>query len=495
MRKTFFVTCLFLAALAAHGQQPLVEKIDVNLVNVDVTVTSHGAPARGLTRDDFEVREDGVLQTITNFDAVETTPVQVAISHGGTMAATTASPAAALTPDDRFRRKTLLIVDYAHTSKVNRNRALQRLEEFIDDPSTAVNDWSIAVAASDIKIVLPLTSDKKRIHACIEAMRNDATWRPVAGGPAVTLDMRLPHMDPAEAAADSTYTSVAFRAVRDGARAFAGAEGKKIILLISAGFGDLNVPSSLGSRHGGKILTLRDELIHEVNASNLSFYILDPEGMGMNTAGSLYWMARETGGRFMGDNFPERALRQFEELSSNFYSLAYRPQHPEDSKYHHITVRLKKAGSYKLQYRDGYGSLPIELQLERTLSSASGATMQASVLPLSVTAGEPRADGKKLLMNVAIAVPLKNLEFVPSREGSDARVNLFVSVFDAAGHNLGIQRFVTSAHAKRDETTDHGDLIQNATLRLTKGTGHTIVVAVHDQVTDAVGVARQHLEF
>jgi hypothetical protein len=74
-------------------------------------------------------------------------------------------------------------------------------------------------------------------------------------------------------------------------------------------------------------------------------------------------------------------------------------------------------------------------------------------------------------------------------------VNLFVSVFDAQGHNLGIQRFTTSAHAKRDETTDHGELIQNATLRLTKGSGHTIVVAVHDQVTDAVGVARQHLEF
>src|SRR5438046_4838598 len=121
--------------------------------------------------------------------------------------------------------------------------------------------------------------------------------------------------------------------------------------------------------------------------------------------------------------------------------------------------------------------------------------MQTSVIPMSVTPGEARPSNGKLLLPIVISVPLKNLQFVPSRFGSDAKVNLFVSVFDADGRNLGVQRFITSAHAKRDETTDHGDLIQNATLKLTKGRAHTIVVAVHDQVTDSVGVAKQRIEF
>lgn len=495
MRRLIVVAALFLA-VSVSGQQ-LVEKIDVNLVNVDVTVTAKGHAIQGLTKDDFEVREDGIPQTITNFYGVENAP---AVAAGESV--TVQAPV-----DERFRRKVLVIVDYAHTSRINRNRALQRLEEFIDDRFTGGQyEWSIALAGSEMKIALPLTSDKARIHGCIEAMRHDAMWQPAPDAPAMSLAVRLPFMDPMEGMKDPTYT--ALRAVREGARAFAGAEGKKIILLISAGFGNgMDVDASqLPSGHFGaaaaavasmsrQMMSLRDELIREANASNLNFYCIDPEAMRKEVNSSLYWMGRETGGALLAANFPEKALRQFDELSSNFYSLAFRPQHPQDLKYHRITVRLKKPGSYKLQYRDGYGNLPIEAQLERTLATPNAATMQTSVLPMSVTPGEPRSSNGKVLLPVAISVPLKNLQFVPSRTGSDAKVNVFVSVFDANGHNLFVQHFIASAHANRDESTDHGELIQNATLRLTRGTGHTIVVAVHDQVTDSVGVARQRIAF
>lgn len=497
MRRLVILASTLFAA-AAYGQQ-LTEKIDVNLVNVDVTVTSSGHSIQGLTKDDFEIREDGVPQTITNFYAVENTSARAA--------ETGVRPAAESPVDERFRRKVLLIVDYAHSSKINRNRALLRLEQFIDDRFRGGQyDWSIALAAHDIKIILPLTSDKTRIHDCIEAMRNDSMWQASPDTPPVSLAVRLPFMEPDEGFNDSTFTAIAFRAVRDGARAFAGAEGKKIILLMSAGFGagmDVN-PNQLPSGTFGaaaaavgtmsrQVMTLRDSLIREANASNLNFYCINPEGMGGSSA--LYWMGRQTGGALLAGNFPEKSLLQFDELSSNFYSLAYRPQHPEDLKYHHISVKLKRPGSYKLQYRNGYGSLPIAVQLERTLATPNGATMQTSAIPMSVTPGEPRPSNGKLLLPVVISVPLKNLQFVPSHFGSDAKVNLFVSVFDADGRNLGVQRFITSAHAKRDEATDHGDLIQNATLRLTKGRAHTIVVAVHDQVTDSVGVAKQRIEF
>jgi len=498
MRRFVIAAALLGAAIPARPQQ-LTESIDVNLVNVDVTVTANGHSIRGLTKDDFEVREDGVLQSITNFYAVENTQAAATSTDSAT------APAAA---DPRFRRKILLIVDYAHTSKINRNFALQKIEKFVDDHyGAAPSEWSIAIAASDMKVILPLTADNARVRACIEAMRNDAMWQPSPDAPPISLDIRIPYHDPFLAMSDPVYTASAFRAVRDGARAFAGVEGKKLILLLSAGFGKgMDVEASQIAGNGAaaaavaslsrQTMSLRDELIREANAANLNFYIIDPEGLVRTVVSStLFWIANETGGTFMGGNFPERSLARFEELSSNFYSLAYRPQHPNDFKYHRITVRLKRPGSYKLQYRDGYGNLPIEAQLERTLATPNASSMQTSVIPLTVTPGQPRSKNGSLLLPVAITVPLKNLQFVPSRTGSDARVNLFVSVFDANGRNLGVQRFITSAHARRDETTDHGDLIQNATLRLTKGSAHTIVVAVHDQVTDSVGVAKQRIEF
>src|SRR5216684_7915282 len=100
MRKTL-VLAIFLAATTPLFGQSLTEKIDVSLVNVDVTVTSHGTPARGLTRDDFQVFEDGVAQPISNFYSVE--PPR---TDGRTVAAATAPSASAVITDpadERFR--------------------------------------------------------------------------------------------------------------------------------------------------------------------------------------------------------------------------------------------------------------------------------------------------------------------------------------------------------------------------------------------------------
>src|SRR5450759_312136 len=86
MRKTVVAVAL-LFAVSSQSQQksqqtaipvpveappPLVEKIEVSVVNVDVTVTDRrGQPVPGLTRNDFEILEDGKLQPISNFYAVE----------------------------------------------------------------------------------------------------------------------------------------------------------------------------------------------------------------------------------------------------------------------------------------------------------------------------------------------------------------------------------------------------------------------------------------
>src|SRR5215210_7504760 len=57
------------AALAAQSPQDLPTfKSDVQLIDVDVVVTGRdGKPVRGLTRDDFEIIENGQPQAISNF--------------------------------------------------------------------------------------------------------------------------------------------------------------------------------------------------------------------------------------------------------------------------------------------------------------------------------------------------------------------------------------------------------------------------------------------
>ncbi len=496
MRASIIASLFILIAAAAYSQD-LTEKIDVTLVNVDVTVTSRSHLVRGLTRDDFEVLEDGVPQTITNFYAVENTPA-VAANTGDV---TTPTPGARPVVDERFRRKVLVVVDYVHTSKINRNRTLEKLEQFIDDRFTSGEyDWSIAIAAMEMRVILPLTSDKARIHAALEALRHDGRWPTSAGEPPVSLDIRMPYADFRDAGNDPTYSVLSFRALLDAMHAFAGSEGKKIVLMLSSSLGEVINHADIGAIMGRgpkrKLMTFRDELIHEANEDHVSFYIIDPEGLSSGpVASALYWTGRETGGGLLAGNSPELSFRKFEELTSNFYSMAYHPSHPEDNKYHRITVRLKGPGSYDLQYRDGYGALPIGVQLARTLATPHAATMQASSIPLTVRTSEAQKekDGV-LLLPVAITVPLRFLQFVPTRSGNEARVTLFISVFDGDGKTLGVQSFATRAHAPRDEPTNHGELTHTALVRLTPGTAHTIVVAIHDQLTDAVGVVKQRIK-
>src|SRR5262245_43938298 len=57
-----------------QGQRPPIFRAGANLVRVDVIVTDHrGEPVTDLTRDEFEVSEDGVSQQIQSFELVRST--------------------------------------------------------------------------------------------------------------------------------------------------------------------------------------------------------------------------------------------------------------------------------------------------------------------------------------------------------------------------------------------------------------------------------------
>jgi VWFA-related protein len=499
MKPSVLVSLLLVvSAAAAVAQQPLTEKIDVSLVNVDVSVTAHGTPAQGLTRDDFELLEDGVVQPITNFYAIENTP------------AASGAPAAAV-PEERFRRKVLVIVDYVHSSKILRNKALLQLERFVDDQFTGGQyEWSIVAAGQDMKMLLPLTSDKERIHAAIAAMRAGSQWDPGPGARPIDLDIRMPFLGASGADADPVYTSFSLRALRNGSRAFAALEGKKIILLLSEGLGSVfedNGARILASGDGGgfgpaaaarQLVTLRDELVHEANAANLNFYVLDLSGTtSIGTKGAMYWLASMTGGALLSDNSTTASLQKFEQLSSNFYSMAYRPPHADDGKYHRIVVRLKKPGAYHLQYREGYGAMPLEARLQQTLSSPASAMLasQSSSIAVSMTTGAPSSNRGRASVPLSVSVPLRSLQFIPAAHGSDAQVDFYVSIFENGKSVGGVQRYTTKAHANDDGNIADGQLTHNAMLHLRSGRRNTVVIAIHDQVSDAVAYSSREISF
>ncbi|MEA2162619.1 MAG: hypothetical protein QOK37_746 [Thermoanaerobaculia bacterium] len=551
MRYFAFVACII--AFATDGQQ-LVERVDVNVVNVDVTVTSHGAPARGLTRDDFEVLEDGVPQTITNFYAIENTQEKTAAAAPATTTVTL--PAAAPKPaDDRFRRRVLVIVDQRHTTKHNRDVALQKLEQFIDDRfASGAYDWSIAMISDRAYLILPLTSDKTRIHEALEQVRQAmaegsmrrifalddrvarqlyASETSAAGGSSLTLRDKADSEQTRDTSAllqaakrfeQASDVTITYSAIRDATRSIANAPGRKIVMLFTGAFTDQENPlnsreQTLAARQGGGLTTLRERLVREANASDASLYIVDTEGLQPLNAtsdlgqresnarvfgnaalsnavgGPLFWLARETGGRMFTGNFVDRSLRDFDVSTSDFYSLGYHPNHGDDGKYHSIVVRLKKPDRSTLSYRTGYASVAVEQQLERAMTSTMAAEIQPSTMPLRMAVGAAVPDGAgSVVVPIVASVAAAQLQFVPDRQGMIARVDFFVSVFDARGRLVSTYHVVREAHANTG-TEAAGDFVESEKMRLRQGQIYRIVVAMHDQISDAVGIKSQVVHF
>ena len=515
---------LLIAAVAIAQQPPLAEKIEVSVVNVDVAVTgADGQPVRGLSAGDFEIFDDGRRQTITNFYVVEK-GVEAGPSAGQYR------PEGRY-PHDAFRRKVLVLVDVFHTTKNRRALALANLERMIDDSfRTGEYDWSIGVLGRGVTMVLPLTSDKAAIHNTFARMiaigerrtpsltadivslpQNPDTTKPNFQLDTDALLDQAMSFDEQDRILRARFTT---QAIIDSVRGFASTSGKKIVLLLTgdSGLNDLEVTiDNFGPRGGAffqrpltpdfgrrqqQITDLRESIVREANASGVTLYIFNTEGLQpggdfgaisaerTNTA-AVFWLSKDTGGRLVTGNDGAAALRQFDTASSNYYSLGYRSPHGDDGKYHSITVHLKNVKGAKLEYRSGYSSNPTEVQLARAMESPVAGAMLPKALPVTLTTGAVQPDRRGVAVPISIKVPFSSLQFLPAKDGSAAHVRIFVSVFDDIGKRLFSGSFPLSIRS----ADPNGVMVYKNAVVLSKGVSSQIVAAVRDETTESVGAA------
>jgi hypothetical protein len=162
-------------------------------------------------------------------------------------------------------------------------------------------------------------------------------------------------------------------------------------------------------------------------------------------------------------------------------------------KYHGIKVRLKNSG-YQLQYRTGYSSVPSNVKLARAMNSPLAASMQQSTIPITIDTGAPVPSGKGVLVPLQTTVPSMNLQFLPTTDGGVARVDLYVTLFDDRGRVVTRTHFVREAHAANG-TEAEGSFKDSHQLLVRKGVQYRVVVALHDQITDAIGITSKSVRF
>jgi VWFA-related protein len=519
---------------------PLVEKLEVTVTNVDVTVLdSRGNPVRDLAKDDFAVLEDGVRQPITNFYAVQKSEVsRVTAAPAVAGNAVSAAPA----PDDRFRRRVMVLIDYAHTSRFRRDLALRNLETFVDTRFTGDYDWSVATMDRYIHLILPFTSNHDEIHTTFANVRQnredrqlsavtprdrfifpDAGQRPSADPEAnarrVTADEAF--LGSAEKAERSLMVEDTSRAVVDAIDSLGALPGKKILMLVT---GDLSLDEAVttfetigamaaGDRYRAQdndrqrdLAILRDHMVEQANAAGVTIYVVNPEGLnvpdfdagsgqmiiGENGIGrgsrsfstsAPVWLSLQTGGQYFPGNSFGLSLTQFDERSGNFYSLGYRPT--GKSGYHKLSVKVLRPGRYTILSRDGYALVDSEVALERALQSSIGVASHPTSLPMTLSFGDAKAASKgNSTVPVAATIAMKDLQLLPRNGGSVGRLHIYVSIFDDRGRNVGFH------HLLRDiKGGDGTDAQYTFSTNVLLPPGHyQVAVAVRDEVSESVGI-------
>jgi VWFA-related protein len=556
IRAIAVIAALLLASAQVPAPPPLVEKITVNVVNVDVSVMDkRGHPIRGLQRQDFEIIEDDQPQEVSNFSVVDDSAPRVETRRD-------APPAAAAAPaEERFRRKVLVLIDNLNTSAHSRNEALARLEIFISSHfDDGRYDWSVATVDSRVHLLMPMTSDKNALHKILAEISHSASHPELRRPGTRDESLVAPHTEnkkgadpsnPDVARADASITrtiqgfteqaenfddemhlneqtmiaQVSVEAIGEAARAFASTEGRKMILLVTGNLplastspaalvgGNMNGNHLTDiSRNNSALTTMRDVLVREANASNTSFYIVSAEGLELQeqravnkanwdrpTSGSsavdrsaMFWMANETGGAFLPGNRFDDSFADFDRRSANYYALGFATHHVADNHYHHLTVHVKGHPEYKLQYRDGYAGASTDTQLQRSLRTSLGVVMQPTTLPMTLVVSTPQYRGLTAIVPLTAAMNMESLQYITDSTGSRTRLHVYVSVFDEEGRNIKLAKAYADIALKPNESTTGKMTITIPPVMLSKGT-YRIVVAVRDELTDHVGVTAQKI--
>jgi len=194
--------CLAGLALATTAQEErFADAISVREVQVPVRVLVKGTPVNGLTIDNFEIYDRGVLQTITALE----------VRHLG-MAAEAANLPTSDALAEGFApvhvgRSLLVLLDFGFSGRHDLARSLGGIEEMIDTQLQPADRVAIATwgSGSGLNLLTGFTADRRQVDLALDAVKGmlDAKRRPQLDALAELHTLRFGSA--AKPGIDSTY--------------------------------------------------------------------------------------------------------------------------------------------------------------------------------------------------------------------------------------------------------------------------------------------------
>ncbi|HEY3570160.1 MAG TPA: VWA domain-containing protein [Thermoanaerobaculia bacterium] len=492
------------AASAAKdkAEEPFIDIINVGVVNVDVYVTDKkGNPVTGLSKNDFQLLENGRPVEITNFYAVNdgkaVTPL-TAIETEATAPAPGAPPAAepekVQTPEDQ-RLRLIVYIDNYNLRPFNRNRVMRELRAFLGQKLGKDDQMMLATYDRELHIRHGFTSDPSLIAAGMldiekisaQGVHADSDRRDVLQKIADSQSVAEAE-GYAHSYAENTFNDLSFSldSLKKMVDALAGMPGRKAVVYVSDGLQMIAgqdvfyaVQAKYGEQSTSMTSTLEynvarrlDELTAQANANRITFYTIDAAGLrpyestsaenqgpgasapGMsqlvdsvrisNLQSTLQTLAEKTGGvAILNTNDATPKLEKVATDFKTYYSLGYTPPHFGDGRYYKLDVKLKNRKDLQVRHREGYRDKSTEALMSDGTLAALNFPFEQNPLGVSLELGQPRPrDDGFYLVPVLVRIPIGKLQLIPHEQTQteDARVRLFIAALDSAGGTSDVQQ-------------------------------------------------------
>src|SRR5207247_1586001 len=177
VKRILAILTLAATSLAAQQSQTtlpkLTETIDVKVINVDVVVTDKkGNAITGLTKDDFELFENGQPKLISNF-------YEVAGKKALNVSLAPAGPDRPADPpkeeiSENLRRRIIFYIDNLSLMPFNRNRVFKEMKDFAKNILRPGDEAMIATFNRSMKIRMPFTRDPSAIQTTLDTIAGDS---------------------------------------------------------------------------------------------------------------------------------------------------------------------------------------------------------------------------------------------------------------------------------------------------------------------------------
>jgi VWFA-related protein len=491
------------AAGKAEDPGAFVDIVNVGVVNVDVYVTDKkGNPITGLTKDDFQLFENGSKVEISNFYAVSSgkavaQPSDLAEAAPAAPAVPGAAPAPPADLDtvrtsEEQRLRLIVYIDNYNLRPFNRNRVMRELRAFIGTKLGKDDQLMLITYDRELHIRRTFTSDPGLIAAAmleLEKISAQGVHADSERRDALRQIEDSRSVGEAESAAQtyaqSTYNDLSFSldSIKKMVDFLAGMPGRKAVLYVSDGLPMIAgqdifyaVQNKYGEQSSSMTSTLEfnvgrrlDELTSQANANRITFYTIDAAGLrsydsnsaenqaaasapGLsqlidsvrisNLQSTLQTLAEKTGGvAILNTNTITPRLERVARDFNTYYSLGYTPPHFGDGRYYKIDVKVKNRKDLQVRHREGYRDKSTEARMSDGTLAALNFPFEENPLGVTLEFGQPRRreDGF-YLVPVLVRIPLGKLVLIPHDQTEDARVRLFIAALDSAGGTSDIQQ-------------------------------------------------------